>query len=145
MDVVDEDLDSFSVSFDKAVYAPGEIATLTVKGKDSGGRNIWDGYAAAGNALIAPSGFTSVGSACGTSKVFVSGAFTCKFTAGNTGGSYGWSFDMTTATPQAATVGTLSIKTSGVTNEEVLAAIVKLIASINEQIALLQKQLKKKK
>jgi len=144
MTVADEDLDSFSVSFDKASYAPGEIATLTVTGKDSGGRAIWDGYAAAGNSLIAPSGFTAVGAACGTSKVFVSGAFTCKFTAGNTGGSYGWSYDMTTATPQAAVVGTLSIKTSGVTNEEVLAAIVKLIASINKQIALLQKQLKKK-
>ena len=144
MTVADEDLDSFSVSFDKASYAPGEIATLTVTGKDSGGRAIWDGYAAAGNSLIAPSGFTAVGAACGTAKVFVSGAFTCKFTAGNTGGSYGWSYDMTTATPQAAVVGTLSIKTSGVTNEEVLAAIVKLIASINKQIALLQKQLKKK-
>jgi hypothetical protein len=53
---------------------------------------------------------------------------------------------MTTATPQAASVGALKITSGGaVSNADVLKAIVSLIASINKQIAALQKALLKKK
>jgi hypothetical protein len=52
---------------------------------------------------------------------------------------------MTTATAQSATVGSLKITSGGgVTNADVLKAIVSLIASINKQIAALQKALLKK-
>jgi len=138
-------IDSFSVSWDKTSYAPGEIATMTVSAKDAKGNPVADGTTAAGADFTAPSGFTVTGSACGTAKAFSGGKFTCKLGAGNTAGSYAYSYDVSTGTPQSATVGSVNITGSGVTNAEVLSAIVKLIASINEQIALLQKQLKKKK
>jgi len=135
-------IDSFSVSWDKTSYAPGEIATMTVTAKDAKGNPVADGTTAAGADFTAPSGFTVTGSACGTAKAFSGGKFTCKLGAGNTAGSYAYSYDVSTGTPQSATVGSVNITGSGVTNAEVLSAIVKLIASINEQIALLQKQLK---
>ena len=50
--------------------------------------------------------------------------------------------DVTTATAQSASVGALKITSGGgVSNADVLKAIVSLIASINKQIAALQKAL----
>jgi len=140
------DTDSFAISWDKAAYNPGDIATLTISAKDAYGNPIADGTALAGLALtVNTAGFSSVGTACSTSSVFVGGVKTCKFAALNDAGSYAYSVDVTTATAQAASVGTLTIapKVAGVSNAEVLAAIVKLIASINKQIAKLQKLIKK--
>ena len=138
-------LNSFAVSWDKTSYAPGDIATLTVTGKDVYGNSIADGYYAVGLSFIGLSGFTSVGTACSaTTKAFSGGKFTCTYAAGNDAGSFSYSYDMSTYNPQAASVGKLDIKTSAVSNAEVLAAVVKLIAEISKQIKLLQKQLKKK-
>ena len=139
-------VDSFAVSWDKTTYNPGDIATLTISAKDAYGNAIADGTALAGLALtVNTAGFASVGTACSTSSVFVGGVKTCKFAALNDAGSYAYSVDITTATAQAASVGTLGIapKVAGVSNAEVLAAIVKLIASINKQIKALQKSLKR--
>jgi hypothetical protein len=74
------------------------------------------------------------------------GQFTCKYGIGNTAGSYAYSTDLTTATSQSASVGSIKIAdvTTGVSNADVLKAIVSLIASINKQIAALQKALLKK-
>jgi len=53
--------------------------------------------------------------------------------------------DVSTATPQSASVGSVKITSGGgVSNADVLKAIVSLIASINKQIAALQKALLKK-
>jgi hypothetical protein len=141
-------LNSFVASWDKASYAPGDIATLTVSGKDAFGNAIADGTAAAGLSLTVAgsdtAGFKSVGTACSTSSEFSGGVFTCKYAA-NTEGAWSYSVDVTTATPQSASVGAIKITSGGATsNADVLKAIVSLIASINKQIAALQKALLKK-
>jgi len=141
-------LNSFAAAFDKTSYAPGEIAVLTVTGKDVYGNAIADGTAAAGLSLTvagsSTAGFFSVGTACSTATAFYAGVFKCKFAA-NTEGAWSYSVDVTTATPQSATVGSLKITSGGgVSNADVLKAIVSLIASINKQIAALQKALLKK-
>jgi hypothetical protein len=141
-------LNSFAASWDKASYAPGDIATLTVSGKDAYGNAIADGTAAAGLSLTvagsATAGFTSVGSACTESTEFSGGVFTCKYAA-NTEGAWSYSVDVTTATAQSASVGAIKITAGGaVSNADVLKAIVSLIASINKQIAALQKALLKR-
>jgi hypothetical protein len=143
--VSESSLNSFVASWDKASYSPGEIATLTVTGKDSKGNAIADGVAAAGLSLTvagsATAGFTSVGTACTTSTAFSGGKITCKYAA-NTEGAWSYSVDVTTATPQSPSVGALKITAGGATsNADVLKAIVSLIASINKQIAALQKAL----
>ena len=138
--------DSFAISWDKASYNFGDIATLTITAKDAYGNPIADGTTLAGLDLtVSTAGFTAVGAACTSSSVFVGGKKTCKYAALNTEGTYSYSIDLTTATAQSASVGTLPVKpsTSAVSNAEVLAAIVKLIASINKQIAKLQKLIKK--
>lgn len=143
-------LDSFVAKWDKDSYAPGEIAVLTVTGKDTKGNVIADGTAAAGLSLTvagsATAGFTAVGTACTTSTVFSGGKFTCKYAA-NTEGAWSYSVDVTTnVNAQAPTVGALKITSGGaVSNADVLKALVSLIASINKQIAALQKALLKKK
>jgi len=137
---------SFSISWDKATYNPGDIATLTITAKDLYGNLMADGTALAGLSLtVNTGGFASVGTACSTSSTFLNGVKTCKYAVLNDEGSYAYSVDITTVTPQSASVGTLPIvaKTAAVSNAEVLAAIVKLIASINTQIAALQKMIAK--
>ena len=142
-------LNSFTAVWDKTSgYAPGEIAVLTVTGKDAYGNAIGDGTAAAGLSLTvagsATAGLTSVGTACSAATAFSAGVFTCKYAA-NTEGAWAYSVDVTTATPQSATVGSVKITSGGgVSNADVLKAIVSLIASINKQIAALQKALLKK-
>ena len=142
-------LHTFSASWDKASYSPGEIAVLTVTGKDAYGNTIADGTNPASlSSSIAGStstGFTILGTACTTAGQFFSGGkFTCKYAA-NTEGSWSYTVGMTTGSSQSATVGTLKISAGGaVTNADVLKAIVSLIASINKQIAALQKALLKK-
>ena len=142
-------LNSFVAAWDKASYSPGDIAVLTVTGKDVYGNVIADGTGAAGlSAAVSGStsvGFTILGTACdAASQNFSGGKFTCKYAA-NTEGAWSYTVDMTTATAQSATVGSLKITSGGgVTNADVLKAIVSLIASINKQIAALQKALLKK-
>ena len=137
-------LDSFAISWDKAVYAPGDLATLTITGKDSKGTTIADGVALAGLELSVASGLAAAGSACTTASTFSGGKVTCKYSAGNTAGAYSYSVDMTTATAQAASLGAVQVKTSAVSNEDVLKSIVALIASINKQIQALQKLILKR-
>jgi len=141
------DTDSHAIAWDKKSYAPGEIAVVTVTLKDAYGNLMADGTMATGwtAAVGTTTELTAVGTACSATASYVlGGSFTCKYGVGNVAGSYSYSFDLTTATPQAATVGSIAITGSGVTNADVLKAIVSLIASINKQIAALQKALLKK-
>ena len=134
------DLNSFSVSWDKASYAPGELGTLTIAGKDVFGNAIADGTPLTGLSLSVASGLTAVGTAMTSSSVFEGGVATAKYSAGNTDGAYSYSVDVDTATPQSAQVGAVKIAgAAGVTNADVLKSIVSLIASINKQIQALQK------
>jgi len=139
--------DSFSVSWDKAVYNPGDIATMTVTLKDAYGNLMADGTLATGWAhAVGGDQLTSVGTACSATSYTLGGKFTCKYGIGNTAGSYAYSTDLTTATSQSASVGSVKIveNSTAVSNADVLKAIVSLIASINKQIAALQKALLKK-
>ena len=140
---------SFTASWDKAVYAPGDIATLTIAVKDIYGNPVGAGTALPGltAGLIVASGLTAVGSACtNTSYTDSAGAKTCKFAAGNTEGSYSYSVDLDTVTAQSAIVGAVKVasSTATVSNAEVLKSIVALIASINKQIQALQKLILKR-
>jgi hypothetical protein len=144
---------SFAASWDKAVYTPGDIATLTITLKDAYGNLMATGTTMAGltNGLLPPgtaaAGFGAVGSSCGDSSTVTAGVRTCKYGAGNVAGSYSWSVDLNTpgGANQSATIGSISISAgSAVTNADVLKSIVALIASINKQIQALQKLILKR-
>jgi len=141
---------SFAVSWNKAIYNPGDIATLTITAKDVYGNAVGAGSALPGltaGLIVSTGGLTAVGTACvDASYTDSNGAKTCTFAVGNTEGAYSYSVDLNTATAQSPIVGSLKIVSSstGVSNADVLKAIVSLIASINKQIAALQKALLKK-
>ena len=147
---------TYTASLDKASYVPGDIATLTITGRGSKGELANDafviGSGSAGEVIsLSGSQMTLVG-AVGTDTL-TSGVKTYKFVVGTTEGSYNMVVDIPlilTATNKAtygAATQTVAYKvasgTTAVTNAEVLAAIVKLIASINKQIKALQKSLKR--
>jgi len=136
---------SFTASWDKASYVPGEIATLSITVKDANGNLMGTGTALTGltnNLITNSSGFDSVGGACDDSSTVTAGVKTCRFSADNAEGAYAWSVDLTTSPAnQSAVTGTAVVKasTATVSNADVLKSIVSLIASINKQIQALQK------
>jgi len=145
---------NYTATLDKSSYVPGDIATLTITAKDSGG-NLTHDMATLGTVTtyeigIAGSNMTAI-TAATNADTFTNGVAKYKFIVGATEGNYQFSVDLpkwnSTTYSQAAVTIPYSIKASSasVTNAEVLAAIVKLIASINKQIAALQKALTKKK
>jgi len=148
---VSGDAASFDASWDKASYKSGDIATLTITAKDSAGLAVADGTAFGSGATISVNsdGFDFLTQTCKiapeVSAKFSGGKKECKFAVLNTPGSYSYTVKVSTSTGQAEKAGTVSVTSAGgtVSNTEVLAAIVKLIASINKQIAALQKALKK--
>ena len=138
-------VNKFTASWDKASYAPGDLATLTISIKDEYGNPMEDGKALTGLVLSVASGFTTVGGLCEATSTVEAGIKKCVYAAGNTDGSYSFSVDLTTTPDQAAVVGSLKVAgASGVTNAEVLKSIVALIASINKQIQALQKLILKR-
>jgi hypothetical protein len=138
-------LNSFAVSWDKATYAPGDLATVSISGKDVYGTVIADGTPLTGYEGAVASGLTAVGTACAATRTFSSGVIKCVYAAGNTDGSYSYSFDVTTATAQSPSVGAIKVAgAAGVSNADVLKSIVALIASINKQIQALQKLILKR-
>jgi hypothetical protein len=135
---------TFEASFDKASYSPGDIATLTITAKDDGGRLLASGFPLAGLSILTGTGLTVAGTACDTTSTFTNGVKTCTFGVGNTAGAYAWSVALTTASQQSAAVGSVKVVDGAVSNAEVLKSIVALIASINKQIAALQKLILKR-
>ena len=135
---------TFEASFDKASYSPGDIATLTITAKDDGGRLVASGYPLAGLSIITGTGLTVAGEACAATSTFTNGVKTCSFGVGNTGGAYAWSVALTTASLQVPAIGSVKVVDGAVSNAEVLKSIVALIASINKQIAALQKLILKR-
>jgi hypothetical protein len=140
---------TYTASLDKASYAQGSIATLTITAKDSAGN------APADNSKLGTTGASALSITCGSQMTAVtapvtdvdkwtSGVKTYKYTVGVTSGSYNCVVDLplynSTSTPQAAITVPYTISGDGsVSNAEVLKSIVALIASINKQIAALQK------
>jgi hypothetical protein len=138
---------SFTASWDKASYATGDIATLTITAKDSKGTLIADGVALGTGALVTTNtdGLASVTSACDAANIaattYLAGSKVCKFAVKNTAGSYAFTAGVPTSSAQAVTSGTVKITdaSGSVSNAQVLQSIVALIASINKQIQALQK------
>jgi len=135
---------TFTASWDKAKYQPGDIATLTVTAKDAYGNLMASGKALTGLDIIA-NGMTVVGTACSATSTYTAGSKTCKFAASVTTGGYGWSVKLTTGSLQGPVTGTVQITSDAVSNADVLKSIVALIASINKQIAALQKLILKRR
>jgi len=135
---------SFTASFDKASYVPGDFATLTISAKDVFGNPMPTGKTLPGLVIAVSTGLTAAGAACDSASTFKAGVKTCSYAVGNTAGSYSWSVALTTASDQAPATGVVKIVDSAVSNAEVLKSIVALIASINKQIAALQKLILKR-
>ena len=143
----DSEVRSFTASMDKAVYSPGEIATLTLTAKDRNAGTVGDTAAvgAAFNQISIP-GMTIIGSAITSADVFTAGVKTYKFRVDQAEGSFVAQAQVTvgsSASSAEKVVKTMqyTIKQSGtvVSNADVLKSIVALIASINKQIQALQK------
>jgi trimeric autotransporter adhesin len=149
---------SVTASFDKASYTPGSIAVLTLSFKDS------KGFAANSYDLLdtmtitgSPSSTTAQAGAAVTPLNphaarggGLTGTITQTYIVGSTTGNFvavvvPADSLKTAATAAGTTQANLSVAyaiasgTTTVTNEQVLASIVSLIASINKQIVALQK------
>jgi len=149
---------SLTASFDKASYTPGSIATLTLSFKDS------KGFAANSYDLLdtititgSPSSTTAQAGAAVTALNphaarggGLTGTLTQTYVVGTTTGDFvavvvPADSLKTAATAAGTSQANLSVAykiasgTTSVTNEQVLASIVSLIASINKQIVALQK------
>jgi len=139
-------LATWTLSMDKATYQPGEIATLTVSGKDSLGAPVHSLQAMTG-ATYAFGGMTAV-TAPTSVDLFNSGAGikTYQFSVGTTEGSYVGTFTVTGSTDTSAKTVQYKVAsaTATVSNADVLKSIVALIASINKQIQALQKLILKR-
>ena len=139
----------YTASLDKASYAMGAIATLTIKATDLDGNAVSD-YSVLGSAgatttlsITCGSQMTAV-TAPADANTFTAGVKTYKYAVGTTAGSYNCVVDLpkwnSTSAPQTAQTIAYTIAGDGsVSNAEVLKSIVALIASINKQIAALQK------
>jgi hypothetical protein len=145
---------SMTASFDKASYKRGEVATLTLAVKDSKGNaaNAYDTIVAtsAENLTITGGPGTFVTAVAINDKPSRStGAKTYQFTVTLDDGDYNAVVVPTTIKGNNALQSNITVpfsvtSTPGVTNADVLKAIVSLIASINKQIAALQKALLKR-
>jgi len=153
---------SYSASLDKASYTQGEIATMTITFKDAKGNlantttavAALDAASTAGttNATISAPMMSMVGTmGAGTSqKPNVKGQLEYKFTVGTSSGLTAGKYNAVVTFPTLANVSAVSVAyevgtgaAAQVSTNEVLAAIVKLIATINKQIRALQKQLRR--
>jgi hypothetical protein len=161
---------SYTAALDKASYVQGEIATMTVTFKDATGNlanslqvlDTCSGTPSSSpvtDAVISAPMMSSVGSSSlytystttSTCGIYVGSAGTKKYTftvgtaTGLTEGNYNAvvsfpTIDVATSVPYKVS----TVAATGVSNADVLKAIVSLIASINKQIAALQKALLKK-
>jgi hypothetical protein len=153
---------SFAASWDKATYAPGDIATLTISGKDAAGNvaNSFDSWMGTGSTLFSittPTNLTIVTAISTTSVGFTSGdgIKTYKFIVGTTEGTFNAIVAAGVISAHNVSAGgagvanatvkyTVASTSTAISLADVLKAIVSLIASINKQIAALQKALLKK-
>jgi len=149
---------SYTAAWDKPVYTPGSIATLTLTFKDRDGdlANGYDTFAASNLVTITggPSA-TAVAIPATTDKADsgsgLVGIKTYQFTVGTTEGDFAAVVSVpdvnsrnSSQTNQTALFSVKSASTA-VSNADVLKSIVALIASINKQIQALQALILKKK
>ena len=144
-------IDTYTVALDKAKYNQGDIATLTITAKDAGGGATAYGATPGAGYSVAMPGMTAVVTPATTDKESTAraGVWTYTYTVNLVEGSYNGAIKIAVASTsaqynKAATVAYSIGSAGGVSNADVLKAIVSLIASINKQIAALQKALLKK-
>jgi len=153
---------TYAASFDKAVYAPGDVATLTITGKDGQGKlaNYFEDISGSDATLISyagGTGMTLVGAAPvnATAVQFTGtgasqGTYTVKFTVGSTEGKSNVVVSIPVINAKAKGGADVTVPyevksgTATVSNADVLKSIVALIASINKQIQALQKLILKR-
>jgi hypothetical protein len=140
---------TYTASFDKAAYAQGEIATLTVAFKDAKGlaANSYDSVSAvSADQVITVNQTERVTAHANSAKLNGSGNLVYTFTVGTSSGAVAGKYQALVSFPTVSTGTTQTVAYeitggSAVSNADVLKAIVSLIASINKQIAALQKAL----
>jgi hypothetical protein len=143
---------TYTASLDKASYVPGDIATLTITAKTSAGTSPFTaatlGTATTAELSIVGSQMTPVVAPTNADKFGNTGAKTYRFVVGSTEGSYNMIVDLPKWSAAAGYAGVaqtvqykVALSSATVSNADVLKAIVSLIASINKQIAALQKAL----
>ena len=153
---------TYKAAWDKAVYIPGDLATLTITAYDSKGNlandvaTITDSSSATSIPVVAIGGLDRTITGPTTGDVLDQGVITYKYTVGATEGSYSGKITFPTIDARyasevssagaAAVTTSISVKsaTATVTNADVLKSIVSLIASINKQIQALQKLILKR-
>jgi len=126
---------TYTVSTDKASYSVGEIATITIDAKDSSGRAVADSVAMATDTVSVGGG--ALTRAVATNDYFTGGKRTI-LAQMTTAGSFNTVVTLSGSVTTSATTA-YKVTDGAVSNAEVLKSIVALIASINKQIAALQK------
>ena len=140
------EVDTWTISLDKASYATGEIGTLTITAKDANGAMPASSSTLSGVAASSLGGGGTFIATPADTAVTTLGVKTYKFYATNTPGAYTATVDINAVTEYSAKYAQYKVVdgSGAVSLADVLKAIVSLIASINKQIAALQKALLKK-
>jgi hypothetical protein len=148
----DKSIDTYTASLDKATYKQGDVATLTITAKGSGGNTTAYGTTPGAGYSVAMPGMTAVvaPATTDTETTARTGTWVYTYTV-NVGaeGAYNGAVKIAVGSTSAQYNKALTVPYtigggSTVSNADVLKAIVSLIASINKQIAALQKALLKK-
>jgi hypothetical protein len=140
------EVDTWTISLDKASYATGEIGTLTITAKDANGAMPASYSTLSGVAASSLGGGGTFIATPADTAVTTLGVKTYKFYATNTPGAYTATVDINAVTEYSAKFAQYKVVdgSGAVSLADVLKAVVSLIASINKQIAALQKALLKK-
>jgi hypothetical protein len=126
---------TYTVSTDKASYAVGEVATITINAKDAVGNPVADSTVLTAASVSVGGG--SLTKAIAGTELFAAGKVTVQAQM-TTAGKFNTVVTLAGSTTTTATAG-YAVTDGAVSNAEVLKSIVALIASINKQIAALQK------
>jgi hypothetical protein len=132
---------TYTVSLDKASYALGEIATITITAKDSSGNAVSDVSAMGGAGLVSVGG-GSLTTTSAAADAFSKGVRTYRAQM-TTAGTFNTVVSISGSVTTSATAS-YKVTDGAVSNAEVLQSIVALIASINKQIRALQKLILKR-
>ncbi len=134
-------VNKYTATLDKTTpYKPGEIATLTISATDINGAKVHGGATLGAGVAISGGQLTPITAPTSADTFDTAGTRVIKFTVGNTTGSFNMVVDLPAyvSTDSAKTVA-YTIADGAVSNAEILKSIVALIATINKQIAALQK------
>jgi hypothetical protein len=138
---------TYTASYDKASYAPGEVAVLSVTFRDSKGNLANDITSWSSTLPVVTPGGGALAAITTTSDASTLGVKTYNVVTIVTEGTYQTVVNIpvvkvSNSSQKDVIAGfTLKSQSVGVSNADVLKAIVSLIASINKQIAALQKAL----